>query len=187
MCIARYSLPALLALLVLPAAAQLPGANTFSPQGLAPLTPVTPAVGVSPGLNTATPVGGIGIGGTVTQTQPNLPGASALSNSNSAAIVPNATGISMPGSSTSVTTATVPGYTPPGATNLSGYSAPPGSLSFPATSSPSLSGTSGNAPAGAGSVIGSGVNSGSVTGSGFSYGVPGISGGSGTGLIRTTP
>jgi hypothetical protein len=169
MCIARYSLPALLVLLVLPAAAQLPGTNTFSPQGLAPLTPVTPAVGVTPGLNTATPVGSVGIGGTMTQTQPNLPGSSALSSSNSAAIVPNATGLSMPGASTPVTTATVPGYTPPGSSNLPGYTAPPGSLSFPSTSSPSLSGTGG------------------VTGSGSVSGVPGISSGSGSGLIRTTP
>jgi hypothetical protein len=92
-------------------------------------------VSVSPPLNTATPVGGIGTGGTTTQLMPNpinptggvsLPGTTGSSLSST-----TPTGITVPNSVTPATASSVPGYTAPGTTNMTGYTSPPGTIAFP--------------------------------------------------------
>lgn len=152
----RFPILALVTVIAMPALAQIASSTSPIPNGMSPVVPTTPQVGVSPPLNTATPVGSVGIGGTTTQVMPNyanpsggvsLPGStsSGLSlPSTSPYSVPSATtGIILPGT-TSATASSVPGYTPPGSTNLPGYSAPPGTVAFPGMStSPSATGSSG--------------------------------------------
>jgi hypothetical protein len=168
---ARLSLLALLFATTLPAWSQTSLNTSPIPNGLTPMTPVTPITpptNVNPALNTATPVGGIGIGGTTTQIMPGAPNPTGGASFPRTSLSASPTGIAVPGAASSATSSSVPGYSQPGTTSLPGYSSPPGTVAFPGldpSTSPGLS-TSPGAMTG-----GSGLGSGA----------------SGTGLSRTSP